>query len=152
FTDGRHPDLHVELLFKDRIFPVCSPALLKAGPLRRSRDIAGHVLLHDHNWKGDWQRWLRAARIDGIDGASGPTSHLYHCARAAAGQGLGTAVGHEALVSDDLAAGRLIAPFRLRVPTPHAHYLVYPRWLERRPAGGAVRASGVGGGRGVPRR
>jgi LysR family glycine cleavage system transcriptional activator len=52
----------------------------------------------------------------------------------AARKGLGLAIGHEALVVDELAAGRLITPFRLRVPTPHAHYLVYPRWLTRRPA------------------
>jgi LysR family glycine cleavage system transcriptional activator len=140
FTDGRHADLQVELLFKDRIFPVCSPALMKEAPLRRPRDIAGHVLLHDHNWKGDWQRWLRAARVSGIDVASGPTFTLYNMALEAAGKGLGIAIGHEALVSDDLAVGRLIAPFKLRVPTAHAHYLVYPRWLARRPAVRAFRA------------
>jgi LysR family glycine cleavage system transcriptional activator len=140
FTDGRHADLQVELLFKDRIFPVCSPALMKEGPLRRPRDIAGHVLLHDYNWKGDWQRWLRAARVSGIDVASGPTFTLYNMALEAAGKGLGIAIGHEALVSDDLAVGRLIAPFKLRVPTAHAHYLVYPRWLARRPAVRAFRA------------
>ena len=141
FTDGRHPGLHVELLFKDRIFPVCSPSLLKDGPpLRRPADLARHVLLHDHNWKEDWRRWMKAARVDGIDIAAGPTFTLYNMALEAAGKGLGIAIGHEALVSDDLAAGRLAAPFRLRVPTPHSHYLVYPRWLERRPAVRAFRS------------
>jgi LysR family glycine cleavage system transcriptional activator len=141
FTDGRHPDLDVELLFRDRIFPVCSPALQRSdAPLRRPRDVARHVLLHDEYWRNDWRRWLAAARVTGVDVASGPTFTFTSMVMEAAGKGLGIAMGHAVLVADDLAAGRLVAPFKLRVPTPHAHYLVYPRWLARRPAVRAFRA------------
>jgi DNA-binding transcriptional LysR family regulator len=42
----------------------------------------------------------------------------------AAQAGQGVAIGRSAIVSDDLAAGRLARLFDLLVPAPHAYYLV----------------------------
>jgi len=141
FTDGRHPGLEVERLFGDRIFPVCSPALPRAGPpLARPADLARHVLLHDEYWRDDWRHWLAAAGIGGLDVEAGPVFTLTSMVIEAAGKGLGVAIGHEALLGDDLASGRLVAPFALRVPTAHAHYLVHPLRPARRPALRAFRA------------
>jgi LysR family transcriptional regulator, glycine cleavage system transcriptional activator len=43
---------------------------------------------------------------------------------AVAGQGI--ALGQSVIVADDLAAGRLIEPFKLRIPSGLAYYLVAP--------------------------
>lgn len=148
YTDGNHPDLRVDLLFEDGLVPVCGPALLE-GPrmLRKPADLAQHVLLHDREWKGDWPRWLAAAGVTGIETAYGPTFTLYSMAVEAAVSGLGVLVGHTALIGEELASGQLVAPFDLLVPAPHAHYLVSPKWVERRPAVRAFRAWILGAAR-----
>lgn len=137
YTDGRHPGLRVERLFGERIFPVCSPALARG--LRRPVDLAGLPLLHDQHWTAEWAIWLAAAGVAAPARAQGATFTLYSMALEAAAKGMGVAMGHEALVAEDLAAGRLAAPFRRRVPAPAAYYCVTPPWAEGRPAVEAFR-------------
>ena len=43
-----------------------------------------------------------------------------------ASQGTGVAIGDWALIGDDLASGRLVMPFDLRVRTGKSYYLVRP--------------------------
>jgi LysR family transcriptional regulator, glycine cleavage system transcriptional activator len=64
----------------------------------------------------DWETWLRAARVTGIDATRGPCfSDISHCHDAAlAGQGV--ALGKSIPAVDDLAAGRLVKPFTLSFP------------------------------------
>ena len=50
----------------------------------------------------------------------------------AAVEGHGVALGQRVLVADDLAAGRLVEPFTLRIPSEFAYYVVVlPGALER---------------------
>src|SRR3954469_18974107 len=55
-------------LFGERVFPVCSPKLLKRIPLREPADLARHVLLQyddpetRHPWL-HWKTWLEVERI-----------------------------------------------------------------------------------------
>jgi LysR family glycine cleavage system transcriptional activator len=150
-TDGRHPALHVTPIMTEEIFPVCSPLLL-AGPrpLRRPEDLTAHSLIYDREWRDDWSLWLAAAGARGIEAFQGPTFTLYSMALEAAMNGLGVAIGHSRLVAEDIAAGRLVAPFGLRIPAPRSHYLVCPAWSAERPAVAAFRAwlldeAGAGG-------
>ena len=61
---GINPGLSTMLLMPDIVFPVCSPALLKDGPLLASpADLLQCVLLHDanaeHDGSGcDWRHFL----------------------------------------------------------------------------------------------
>ena len=74
---GRHPELEVKFLMGDRIFPVCSPELLAAGPpLREPADLRHHTLLHDADALAteseSWRVWLEAAGVSGVDASRGP--------------------------------------------------------------------------------
>src|SRR5437868_9037055 len=55
-------------LFGERVFPVCSPKLLKANPLRQPADLKKHTLLQyddpdaRHPWL-HWKTWLEVAGV-----------------------------------------------------------------------------------------
>lgn len=135
YTDGRHPGLKVDLLLEEEIFPVCSPALLQGPrPLRRPADLAGQTLLYDVHWQDDWRLWLGALGLNDLQPRQESRFTLYSMALEAAVRGGGVLIGHSAMIADDLAAGRLVAPFGERVPAPHAYYLAYPKWAEARQA------------------
>lgn len=135
YTDGRHPGLRVDLLLEEEIFPVCSPALLRGPrPLRRPADLAGQTLLYDVHWQEDWRLWLGAIGLSDLQPRQESRFTLYSMALEAAVRGGGVLIGHSAMIADDLAAGRLVAPFSERVPAPHAYYLAYPKWAEGRQA------------------
>src|SRR6266849_3489849 len=62
-------------LFGERVFPVCSPKLLKKLPLREPADLKNHCLLQysdpegRHPWL-HWKTWLEVARIPDLRPAS----------------------------------------------------------------------------------
>jgi LysR family glycine cleavage system transcriptional activator len=120
-----HPGLRHDMLLRVRAFPVCSPAL-RAGtpPLRRPADLRGHRLLHEAStdW---WGRWLRAARVSGVDSTAGPIYHDSNLALDAAIAGEGVALGDDCLAFADLQSGRLMKPFRLACNSG-TYYFVYP--------------------------
>jgi LysR family transcriptional regulator, glycine cleavage system transcriptional activator len=130
---GRYPDLSSELLMKEDHFPVCSPKLLKGRyPLRIPADLVGHTLLHDV-FTVDWAMWLHSAGIDNVDPHRGPTFLSSDHAIQAAIRGEGVVLGRSALVTDELAAGRLVRPFELSLPAGFAYYIVYPPRALQRP-------------------
>ena len=130
---GIYPDLSSELLMKEDHFPVCSPKLLKGRyPLRRPADLARHTLLHDV-FTVDWAMWLLSAGIDNVNPHQGPTFLSSDHAIQAAIRGEGVVLGRSALVTDDLAAGRLVRPFELSLPAGFAYYVVYPPRALQRP-------------------
>jgi LysR family glycine cleavage system transcriptional activator len=113
-------------LFGETLLPVCAPGLLADGPpLAAPADLAQHVLLCSMNRPNDWPAWLAAAGAQQIDGNGGLKFENAALAYQAAIDRLGVMVALDAFVRDDLAAGRLVAPFALRVPTAGAYYLAY---------------------------
>jgi LysR family glycine cleavage system transcriptional activator len=116
----------VDELVSDTFWPVCSPRLLQAGPLKRPADLARHVLVHAYWGPADrepptWQRWLAAAARRWRDvPESKDTQHLsfreeLHAIEAViAGQGIG--IFSDVLVAPELAAGTLVKAFRLSLP------------------------------------
>jgi LysR family transcriptional regulator, glycine cleavage system transcriptional activator len=119
---GSWPGLVARPLLKEELFPACSPAL--AAALRRPEDLAKHTLLHDE-MRQDWRMWLLAAGVKGVDPTRGPTfTNSAMCVQAAI-DGEGVVLGRSALVAADLAAGRLVRPFAVRLPTEYAYYVVH---------------------------
>ena len=123
---GKYPGMRADWLMTEDIFPVCSPALLEGPhPLQDPGDLEHQVLLHDDG-HGDWRTWLLAAGADRVDATRGPiftdSSMLIQAAMAAQGVALARGV----LAADELAAGRLVRPFTLSLPTEYAYYLVCP--------------------------
>jgi LysR family glycine cleavage system transcriptional activator len=72
----------------------------------------------------DWPRWLTAAGVDQIS-AQGPQFGFYGQALQAAVDGVGVAMGIRPYINDDLAAGRLVAPFPKTIPKGVRWYLIY---------------------------
>jgi LysR family glycine cleavage system transcriptional activator len=136
---GRYPGLAAELLMKEDHFPVCSPKLTKGRHrLRAPADLARHTLLHDV-FTVDWAMWLESAGIDHVDPHRGPTFLSSDHAIQAAVRGEGVVLGRSALIADELAAGRLVRPFKLSLPASFAYYLVYPPRALQRPSVKAFR-------------
>lgn len=140
FGDGGWPGLRCDPLMVEERFPVCSPALAAGPPaLRQPNDLAGTMLLHNGAHPGEWAAWLQAAGIEGIGADRGPVFDASNEVLAAAANGLGVALGRRPLVEADLAAGRLVAPFDVRVRTPGRYWLVAPEATAERPALAAFR-------------
>ena len=135
---GPYPGLHAEPLLDDGMTPVCSPRLLAGEPpLRVPQDLARHTLLHDDSWgylgnTPDWDMWLRAAGVEGVDAGRGPRFDI-------AAMGRGVALTTRSLVADDLDGGRLVAPFDLTLAIDAKVFFVcLPEALDR-PAVAAFR-------------
>jgi len=123
---GDWKGLRADFLMSDEVFPVCSPALAKT--LRAPADLANHTLLQVSGvTAGDWGAWLRAAGQP-LQLAEGPrmTFDLAMMAVQAAVDGQGVCIGRSTYVEDDLRAGRLVAPFGLRLKDELGFYLVTP--------------------------
>ncbi|WP_119460699.1 transcriptional regulator GcvA [Rhodospirillaceae bacterium SYSU D60014] len=132
---GNWPGLRIEPLLTEHLFPVCSPKLLEGpAPLRVPADLAHHPLLHDSDWNEDfWSRWLAVAGVDGVSPRRALSFNYSNLMLQAAIDGLGVALSHNALAGDDLAAGRLVKPFDICLPTEFAFYLVAPESNADRP-------------------
>ncbi len=126
---GHWPGLRADWLIADQLFPVCSPALLAGKkPLRKPEDLADHVLLHSIAGNDDdWRLWLTAAGLPAnLSKQPGVTFDLIFVAVQAAIDGIGVAMGRTTYVKDDIAKGRLVAPFKMTLPADAGFYLVSP--------------------------
>ncbi|MGM0785143.1 MAG: LysR substrate-binding domain-containing protein [Pseudomonadota bacterium] len=131
--DGHYPGLHVTPLMEEEIFPVCSPSLLRRRPpLSRPADLAWYPLLHDVTaWRGSqpyaqWEHYLRAVGAEPLNVRRGYTFNRHRLAQEAAVAGMGVAIARQALLTDELSTGALIAPFSERVRTGKRYGIVYP--------------------------
>jgi LysR family glycine cleavage system transcriptional activator len=129
---GRYPGLVAHRLFGESVVPMCSPALLKGEiPLVVPEDLRHHVLLH-FDWPSqeqitpDWDTWLRATEVKGVDATRGPRFTQPDYAMQAAVEGAGVVLGWRSLAQADLDSGRLTIPFDLPLHMDVAFYLVYP--------------------------
>ncbi|HVM84789.1 MAG TPA: transcriptional regulator GcvA [Candidatus Binatia bacterium] len=142
---GEYADLVIELLMREMVFPVCSPALINGQKRRSTAELLNSVsLLHDDSADQNealpgWKMWLRAAAIDGVDWQKGPHFNQTVLAIEAAAAGLGVALAPAALVDADLANGRLVRLANAELSEPFAYYLVYPANRRERPAVKAFR-------------
>jgi len=135
YGSGRWSGLRADWLMAEDVFPVCSPALLAGDrPLGRPEDLVHHTLLHVNLYPDEWLSWLTAARLP-TKLAAGPglTFDLGLMALQAAIDGLGVALGRTPFVEADIAAGRLVAPFDVVLPSKAGFYVVAPEQTANRP-------------------
>lgn len=132
YGSGRYPGLEVQRLMSETVIPVASPELLAERALDSPEDLAHHVLLHDGSPDADescpdWQMWLTARGIRGVDGARGPRFNQSSLVIEAAMNGRGVALAKRALAQADIDAGRLIAPLQIATAVDFAYYVVHPK-------------------------
>jgi DNA-binding transcriptional LysR family regulator len=127
------PGWQVHELAPERIGPVISP---RHPAFERLRS-AGHEalmsmpLLHTKSRPQAWSEWALRAGVDGARLQMGTGfDHLYYLLEAAVA-GLGVAIAPEPLVAEDLASGRLTAPWGF-VETDARWVLCAPRGRENR--------------------
>jgi LysR family glycine cleavage system transcriptional activator len=126
YGSGNYPGFTSEFLTGEEVFPVCSPKLLKgAHPLRKPEDLKHHTLIRD-SYPIDWAAWLASAQVKGVNPNKGLTFDSYTFAVEAAVQGEGVVLGRTMLVAADLAAGRLVRPFKHTLQAHSSFYVVYP--------------------------
>jgi len=137
---GDWDGLEIERLATEDVFPVCSPRLLEGvHPLRAPDDLRHHTLLHEDRPGFDWQTWLMAAGVEGVDVARGLEFSHASMALQAAIDAQGVALGRTPLVDDDLRDGRLVKPFDISLANDWAYYVVGPPGAWVRPKVAAVR-------------
>ena len=111
-------DMQVIELAEERIGPVLSPRYQGYGRLREApaSGLLGEALLHTSSRPQAWPSWAAGQGLDSRALRLGQGfEHLYYLLEAAAA-GLGVAIAPQQLVADDLAAGRLVAPWGF-IPT-----------------------------------
>lgn len=123
-TDAPPPGLIAHKVTEVDTLPVCSPEV--AATLHEPADLKTATLLHGEPRPRDWARWLETAGIEGVDAARGLHFESLNLAIQAAIEGLGVAIGIEALVREDLAEGRLVQPFAPLRRSRRAMHLLYP--------------------------
>src|SRR5215470_9637454 len=124
--DGTWPGYEAEPMFSADLFPVCAPSLARR--LRQPADLRQETLLQVQHSPEEWPLWLAAARVK--VNVLGPRFDSYAMAIQAALDGVGVAIGLRPYVEDDIACGRLVAPFRLAVAKGRSWYLVYRPYRE----------------------
>lgn len=125
YGTGSYSGVTAEFLSAEDVVPVCSPELLRGPrPLRMPGDLRHHTLIHD-NFRIDWPAWLDRFNVTGVDPSGGVRFDSATFAVEAAVHGEGVLLGRSALVSADLAAGRLVVPFDMRMVSRASYYVVY---------------------------
>jgi putative choline sulfate-utilization transcription factor len=136
FGDGRCKHAEAQLLFREEVFPVCSPGLLKGRSLPLpTAALAGLPLLHlrPEN-RSRWYDWAGLFRAFGLAETPSPGSlrfDNYTLLIQAAIAGQGVAIGWRHLV-DELLAQRLLC--RLGSEVAHSefgYYLILPERKRR---------------------
>jgi LysR family glycine cleavage system transcriptional activator len=123
YGTGDVPGMVVERIADEQVFPVCSPQFLKDNPDLSLADISRYpLLLHS---QATWNLWLERA---GLPITYPRDSILFDdvaltVRSALAGHGIAMARSH--LVTNYLAAGRLVQPFDLSVPGIFSYFLAW---------------------------
>lgn len=138
---GQYPGLHVRRLLGESLTPVCAPGLLRGDPpLREPADLARHTLLVDElkpvgGRLPNWEFWAAQSGLTLPRPVRLRRFGQSNMVVQAAIEGLGVALGRDALVMDALADGRLVRPFALPpVPSDYAFWFVCPEAALERPA------------------
>jgi LysR family glycine cleavage system transcriptional activator len=102
------------------------------------------MLLHDdtgdmYDGESFWEVWLEAAGISDIDAKRGARFSHAVLAFEAAIDAVGVVASMPSLAAEELASGKLVMPFDLKVPLTSAYYLVCEPHAKTRPAVAAFR-------------
>lgn len=127
-------DMQVFELAAERIGPVLSPRYAQFAALHQAPAAAllGEPLLHTSSRPQAWPSWAASNGLDASTLKLGQGfEHLYYLLEAAAA-GLGVAIAPQQLVTDDLAGGRLVAPWGFVETSARLALWVPARRLDKR--------------------
>lgn len=124
---------------EEEVGPVLSASLQADLDLRNPADLTRATLLHTETRPGAWSDWFGVAECAEVTPMANQSfEHFYFMLQAAA-SGLGVAIGPKPVVEDDIAAGRLVAPFgfvksglsyiAMRPPAEDDRAVIFEKWL-----------------------
>jgi LysR family glycine cleavage system transcriptional activator len=133
---GQHlyPEMITHSLLRDAATPLCSPDFLsrRTRPLEDPATLLDSELIHI-DWGASfasyptWAEWFSAAGADRMPQIElGHTATMSSLAVDLAATGCGIALGQLLLARDELADGRLVAPFAQTLALGHDYCAVYP--------------------------
>lgn len=135
---GRWPGLKADLVAREFLSPVCSPALAAGPPaLRQPDDLKQVALLHDQP-RAAWQQWCQHTGV-ALDLSQGLVFNDAALVLQAAIDGQGVALGRLMLAADDVRTGRLVRLFDHALPNDYSYWIVYGRSSAQRPEVAAFR-------------
>lgn len=128
---GNWPGLSAEKLVCIEATPVCSPAFQAQHAMSELTDLRDKTLIQIQWQEDPWRRWAEHTGIP-LDTSHQLTLDSFMTTLTAAEQGLGVALALFPLAYKWVEQGRLVAPFRERIPVEDAYYVVYrPEDAER---------------------
>ncbi|MCF4166932.1 LysR substrate-binding domain-containing protein [Zavarzinia compransoris] len=109
----------------ERLIPVTAPRLIDGDrPLKSPADLARHTLIDTTEDRRYWRHWLQVVGLDKLTGEKAQVIAILDMALRIAEQGMGVAIGDVCMIADDIALGRLAAPFPVEVPSGQSYWLV----------------------------
>jgi DNA-binding transcriptional LysR family regulator len=130
---GVWPGVKSDLMFRERLVPVASPAYLASLSRNGQIDWSKATYLRMTSLEYDWNAWIEGIgeKIEIVEDLNFDTAVL---ASEAASAGLGIAIGRIPLVLSDLKAGVLVMADPRIVDIETGYWLVGPSGQETRPA------------------
>lgn len=123
FGIGPWPGLESVRLLSERLFPVCSPALLKRHPINTPEDLLTAPLLR--HTALPWSAWFKSVGLTPPDLPPSLGFDDTSMMLDAAAQGLGVALARSGLSERDLRDGRLVRPLEGAVEIDTGHHFVW---------------------------
>jgi DNA-binding transcriptional LysR family regulator len=134
FGNGDWNGLEAQRLEGEDMVPICSPGLIaNMDHAPQPDDLRQFSLLHIATRPNGWRDWLAAAHLTAIDGENGPKFEHFTMAMQAAIAGLGVALLPTFAIGDEMANGRIIAPFGPPRASPHHYFAACPQNRVRTP-------------------
>lgn len=136
FGHGNYPALHTEFMFREQLFPVASPALLRrfGTPAEPAELLRYPLLTRDGaDLVPKWDVWFKLTGVN--------TDVLHESVRfadtnmtiEAALLGQGIALARSGHVEKEIGDGSLVRLFDVPFPSPAAYYFVCPQGIETQP-------------------
>ncbi len=121
---GNWPGLVAEKLVCIEATPVCSKSFQERHQMSELSDLTDKTLIQIQWQEDPWRRWADQTGVP-LENTHQLTLDSFVNTLTAAEQGLGVALALFPLAYTWVEQGRLVAPFRERIPVEEAYYLVY---------------------------
>jgi len=124
FGSGTWEGTQGEVLHQSDAYPVCTPEIAKR--LKTPEDVLNEKLFDTIGGRQSWDSWFRAAGVTPDEPPEQHWASTYVVTFDLAARGVGITLGHDLIVEDFIADGRLVRPFDIGFPMPDAYYLLTP--------------------------
>ncbi|PIF07484.1 LysR substrate-binding domain-containing protein [Candidatus Pantoea floridensis] len=102
-------------LFEEHLTLLAAPKLLSNLPLAGPEDLSTHVFVTSHTRVGEWERWMKIAKIEALRPLRFQRFEHNYISLQAVIDGIGVGIGGLPTLGHDVKEKRLLAPFPVEV-------------------------------------